>query len=84
MEKESQRFVIKHFWMKEWRTKRIRQKLGMTLGDDAYGVSQIKIDLHRFGMAIYPAKTFHTPGGRLPLAGHSSGRFSKRFLLPMP
>jgi hypothetical protein len=43
MEKEEQRFVIKCFWMKDWGAKRIRQEPVATLGDEAYGVSQIKI-----------------------------------------
>lgn len=48
MQKEEQRFVIKYFWLKEWGAKKIHQELVSTLGDDAYGVSQIKIWLQKF------------------------------------
>jgi hypothetical protein len=47
MEKEEQRFVVKFFWLKGWGSKKIHQKLMSTLGDDAYGLSQIKIWLWR-------------------------------------
>jgi hypothetical protein len=43
MEKEEQRFAIKFFWLKGWGSKKIHQELMGTLGDDAYGLSQIKI-----------------------------------------
>jgi hypothetical protein len=42
MEKEEQRFIIKYFWMKQWGAKRIHQQLVTRLGDDIYGVSQLK------------------------------------------
>jgi transposase len=48
MEKEEQRFVMKFLWLKDWGDKRIHEELMNTLGDDSYGVSQIKIWLQQF------------------------------------
>jgi hypothetical protein len=48
MEKVEQRFVIQYFWIKDWGAKRIHQELITTLGDDACGMSQIKMWLQRF------------------------------------
>jgi hypothetical protein len=48
MEKEEQRFLIKYSWMKNWGSKAIHQELVITLRDDAYGRSQIKIWLLKF------------------------------------
>jgi hypothetical protein len=48
MDKEEQRFVIKHFWMEGWGAKLIYEELMSTLGNDAYGPSRIKIWLRRF------------------------------------
>jgi hypothetical protein len=48
MEKEKQRFVIKYLWMKDWGAKEIHQEPVTTLGEDAYGVSQINIWLPKF------------------------------------
>jgi hypothetical protein len=49
MEKEEQRLVVKFLWLKGWGSKEIHQGLMSTLGDDAYGLSQVKIWLQRFG-----------------------------------
>jgi hypothetical protein len=43
MEKDEQRFIVKFFWLKGWGSKNTYQGLMGTLGDDAYGLSQIKI-----------------------------------------
>jgi hypothetical protein len=43
MDKEDQRFVIKSFWIKGEGAKRIQQEFTSTLGDDAFGRSEIKI-----------------------------------------
>jgi hypothetical protein len=48
MEKEEQRFVMKFLWLKGWGAKKIHEELMTTLGDDSYGVSQLKISLHKF------------------------------------
>jgi hypothetical protein len=48
MEKEKQRFVIKYFWMNDWGAKEIHQERVTTLGEDAYGVSQINMWLQKF------------------------------------
>jgi hypothetical protein len=48
MEKEEQRFLIKYFWMENWRSKKVYQEFVATLGADAYGRSQIKIWLQKF------------------------------------
>jgi hypothetical protein len=42
-EKEEHRFVVKFLCLKEWKSKKINQELITTLGDDAYGLAQIKI-----------------------------------------
>jgi hypothetical protein len=42
MEKEKQRFVMKFVWLKGWGGKRIHEELMSTLGDNSYGISQIK------------------------------------------
>jgi hypothetical protein len=65
MEKEEQRFVIKYFWMKDWGAKRIHQELVITLGDDVYGVSQIKIWLQKFRNGDLSCKDFTLAGDRL-------------------
>jgi hypothetical protein len=48
MDKEEQRFVARFFWLKGWESKKNHQGLMIILGDDAYGLSQIKIWLQRF------------------------------------
>jgi hypothetical protein len=48
MEKEERRFVTKFLWLKDWGAKRIHEELMSPLGDDSYGVSQIKIWLQLF------------------------------------
>jgi transposase len=48
MKKEEQRFIAKVFWLKGWGSKKIYLELMSTRGDDAYGLSQIKIWLQRF------------------------------------
>jgi hypothetical protein len=39
---------MKFLWLKGWGAKRIHEELMSTLGDDSYGVSQIKIWLRKF------------------------------------
>jgi hypothetical protein len=39
---------MKFLWLKGWGAKRIHEELMSTLGDDSYGVSQIKIWLQKF------------------------------------
>jgi hypothetical protein len=43
MEKEGQRFAMKYLWLKGYGAKKIHEELVSTLGDDSYGISQIKI-----------------------------------------
>jgi hypothetical protein len=43
MKNKEQKFVVKYFWMTGWRSKKIHEELITPLGDDAYGLSQIKI-----------------------------------------
>jgi hypothetical protein len=43
MEKEEQRSVVKFFWLKGWKSKKVHRKMMSIFGDDAYGLSQIKI-----------------------------------------
>jgi transposase len=62
MEKEEQKFVVKFFWMKGWGSKTVHQERMSTPGDDAYGLSQIKIWLQRF-------RTAGLSCGDLPRAG---------------
>jgi hypothetical protein len=64
MEKDEQRFVIKYFWMKDWRAKRIHQERAATLGEDAYAVSQIKIWLRKFRNGDLSSKGVPDPGRR--------------------
>jgi hypothetical protein len=61
MEKEEQRFMMKFLWLKDWGAKRIHNELMSTLGDDSYGVSQIKIWLQKFRNSDLPAKTLRAP-----------------------
>jgi hypothetical protein len=61
MEKEEQRFVMKFLWPKGWGVKRTYEELMSTIGDDSYGVSQIKTWLRSSGTVIYPAKTLRAP-----------------------
>jgi hypothetical protein len=48
MEREEQKCIVKFFRLKGWGSKKIHQRLISTLGDDAYGLSQIKVWLQRF------------------------------------
>jgi hypothetical protein len=48
MEKEEQGFVKKFLGLKGWGAKRIHEELMSILGNDSYGVSQIKIWLQKF------------------------------------
>jgi hypothetical protein len=43
MEKEKQKFIVRYCGIKSWGSKEMHKTLITTLGDDAYGVSQIKI-----------------------------------------
>jgi hypothetical protein len=61
MEKEEQRFLMKFLWLKGWDAKRTDEELTGTLGDDSYGVSQIKICFQKFRNVIYPAETLRAP-----------------------
>jgi hypothetical protein len=45
---EEQRFVMKFLWLKVWGAKKIHEELVSTLGNDSYGVSQIKTWLQKF------------------------------------
>jgi transposase len=65
MEKEEQRFVMKSVWLKGWGAKRIHEQLKSTLGDDSYGVSQIKIWLQKFRNGDLSCKD--SPRSRRPL-----------------
>jgi hypothetical protein len=47
MKKGEQRFVMKVFWLKGWGSKKIHKEVMNILGDDAYGLFQIKIWLQR-------------------------------------
>jgi hypothetical protein len=46
------------FWRKGWGPEKIHQELMNTLGNDAYGLSQIKIWLQRFRTGVFHAVTF--------------------------
>jgi hypothetical protein len=48
MEKEEQRFVVKDFWMKDWGPKKIQDKLFAKLGNNVYGLFQIRFSLQKF------------------------------------
>jgi hypothetical protein len=48
MEKEEQSFVMNFPRLKGWSAKRGHEELMNTLGDESYGVSQIKIRLQKF------------------------------------
>jgi hypothetical protein len=65
MEKEEQRFVMKFLWLKGWGAKRIHEELMSTLGDDSYGVPQIKIWLQKFRNGDLSCKD--SPRSRRPL-----------------
>jgi hypothetical protein len=49
MEKREQRFLIKYFWMETKVSKKIHQELVTAVGADAYGRSQVKIWVQKFG-----------------------------------
>ena len=48
MEKHEQRFVVKFFYIKGLRCKKIHRKLGNTLGDSAMPLTSVKRWLDRF------------------------------------
>jgi hypothetical protein len=65
MDEKEQRSLVKYFWMKNWRSKKIHQEFVVTLGADAYGRSQIKIWLQKVGNGDLARKILYTLGGRL-------------------
>jgi hypothetical protein len=48
MEKRQQRFVIKFFWLREYRPREIHQELLATLGSDAYSEDPVQYWVARF------------------------------------
>jgi hypothetical protein len=60
-EKEKQRFVVKFFWLKGWRSKKIHHEPMSTLGDGVFGLFHIKIWLQRFRTGDLSCVTFLVP-----------------------
>jgi hypothetical protein len=79
MEKEHQRFVIQYFWMKGWGAKRIHAELLSTLGEDAYGRSQIKIWLQRFKTGDFSGLDLHRAGRPLLTLGPHLDAFLQKY-----
>jgi transposase len=79
MEKEEQRFVMKFLWLKGWDAKRIHEKLMSTLGDDSYGLSQIKIWLQKFRNGDLSCKDSPRPGQPLLTLGPQLKAFLQKY-----
>jgi hypothetical protein len=56
---------MKFLWLKGWGAKRIHEELMSTLGDNSYGVSQIKIWFQKFRNGDLSSK--NSPRPRRPL-----------------
>jgi transposase len=79
MEKEEQRFVVKFLELKGWGAKRIHEELMSTLGDDSYGVSQMKIWLQKFRDGDLSCKDSPRSGGPLLTLGPQLEAFMQKY-----
>jgi hypothetical protein len=79
MEKEEQRFVTKFLWLKGWGAKRTHEELMSTLGDDSYGVPQIKIWLQKFRNADLSCKDSPCSGRPLLTLGARREAFMQKY-----
>jgi transposase len=79
MKKERQRFLMKFLWMKGWGAKRIHEELMSTLGDDSYGVSQIKIWLQKFRNGDLTCKDSPRSGRPLLTLGPQLEAFMQKY-----
>jgi hypothetical protein len=84
MEKEEQRLAMKFFWLKGWGAKRIVEKLMSTLGDDSYGVFQIKIRLQKFRNGDLSCKDSPRSGRPLLTLGPQLRHLYRSIHLPAP
>jgi hypothetical protein len=84
MEKEEQRFVMKFLWLMGWGAKKIHEKLMSRLGDDSYGVSQIKICLQEFKNDDLSCKDSPRSGRPLLFLGRNLRRLCRSIHLPAP
>jgi transposase len=80
MEKKEQRFVVEILWLKGWGAKRIHEELMSTLGDDSYGLSQIKIWLQRFRNGDLSSKDSPPSGRPLLTLGPQLEAFMQKYL----
>jgi hypothetical protein len=78
MRKEEQRLVMKFLWLKGWGAKKIHEELMNTLGDDSYGVYQIKIWLQKFRNGDLSCKDFPGSGQPLLTLGPRLGAFMQK------
>jgi hypothetical protein len=79
MEKEGQRFVMKFLWLKGWGAKRMYEELMSRLGDDSYGVSQIKTWFQKFGNGDLSCKDSPRSGRPLLTLGSQLEAFMQKY-----
>jgi hypothetical protein len=84
MGKEEQRFMMKFLWLEGRGAKGIHEELMSTLGDDSYGVSQIKIWLQKFRNGDLSCKDSPRSGRPLLTLGHNLRRLCRSIHLPPP
>jgi hypothetical protein len=62
MENRQQRFVIKFFWLREYRPREIHQQLLVTLGSDAYPEDSVQYWVPRFESGDTSCEDISRPG----------------------
>jgi hypothetical protein len=60
--KEQQRFMIKFFWVREYRPRQIYQELLATLGNDAYSEDSAQYSVSRFQSGDTSCEDISRPG----------------------
>jgi hypothetical protein len=65
MEKKQQRFVIKFFWLREYRRREMHQELLATFGSDAYSNDSVQYWVTHFESSDRRCKDISRPGRSL-------------------
>jgi hypothetical protein len=84
MEQRQQRFVIKFFWLREYRPRQIHQELLATLGSDAYSEDLVQYWVARFQSGDTSCEDISRPGKPLQIWQSPFACDYKIVLLPVP
>jgi hypothetical protein len=79
MQREEQRCMMKFLWLKGWGAKRTHEELMSTLGEDSYGVSQIRIWLQKFRIGDLSCKDSPRSGRPLLTLGPQLKVFMSKY-----